>query len=127
MFLLFRMTLRPVPPVFQSFTFQYVSIISGRNYIQNMLSIEIYIPICFYYFWDDRSLQHGGLNQFTFQYVSIISISSDTQSGSGRNLHSNMFLLFRTNQLSLSSVLLAFTFQYVSIISERIWSNERIT
>ena len=78
-----------------SFTFQYVSIISGRIYKRVYELCKIYIPICFYYF-DNEVYLTEAIYEFTFQYVSIISSS------------------LNTNKL----ILVQFTFQYVSIISD---------
>ena len=99
------------------FTFQYVSIISILNFI--------FIPIT---------------STFTFQYVSIISPLVLRTVLYHLNLHSNMFLLFRTIESCVENIHVhlhsnmfllfrsfvclnlfcayPFTFQYVSIISE---------
>ena len=55
------------------FTFQYVSIISMIASARTADGTEIYIPICFYYFF---LIKRAGkaLYVFTFQYVSIISL-----------------------------------------------------
>ena len=58
----------------EQFTFQYVSIISRFAGHFFHLLLNIYIPICFYYF--HAMMQHDYGVDF--------------------NLHSNMFLLFRT-------------------------------
>ena len=105
-------------PSRSSFTFQYVSIISFFPPPEFVNFWLIYIPICFYYF---RYFLNGcGLaHLFTFQYVSIISMELTWISVRHRfiyipicfyyfrykfwaskcskgNLHSNMFLLFRS-------------------------------
>ena len=56
-----------------TFTFQYVSIISMIASARTADGTEIYIPICFYYFF---LIKRAGkaLYVFTFQYVSIISL-----------------------------------------------------
>ena len=99
------------------FTFQYVSIISMRseadllqqskNLHSNMFLLflrqqellkyaqSIYIPICFYYFWNGFKTGLEITWKFTFQYVSIISAIEIAHSAAFFNLHSNMFLLFR--------------------------------
>ena len=99
-----------------SFTFQYVSIISGRIYKRVYELCKIYIPICFYYFSLNCSSTACRI-PFTFQYVSIISNfflcsfivnfviyipicfyyflpSMSRRQMFYRHLHSNMFLLF---------------------------------
>ena len=58
------------------------------------LQEKIYIPICFYYFLLQEILKARGYYAFTFQYVSIISMPRVGWNGKDSNLHSNMFLLF---------------------------------
>ena len=97
------------------FTFQYVSIISEeqteeehqenhlhsnmfllfrKRLLHHSRKMQIYIPICFYYFKSGANFVAEG-NKFTFQYVSIIS----------------KVAIWDRIKLQL------FTFQYVSIIS----------
>ena len=76
------------------FTFQYVSIISSSSLNSLIVIIPIYIPICFYYFTRSEWV-HRCWWWFTFQYVSIISIKKRKKYTIARK----------------------FTFQYVSIIS----------
>ena len=79
------------------------------------MRIYIYIPICFYYFYQVIK-KDKARKKFTFQYVSIISNYERRRNVIYRNLHSNMFLLFH----KVKEVLIDldwFTFQYVSIIS----------
>ena len=57
------------------------------------MRIYIYIPICFYYFYQVIK-KDKARKKFTFQYVSIISNYERRRNVIYRNLHSNMFLLF---------------------------------
>ena len=57
--------------------------------------LNIYIPICFYYFMNTATSFAASLIQFTFQYVSIISVIQLVAWDKKKYyLHSNMFLLF---------------------------------
>ena len=94
MFLLFRATAASSLAAFNSFTFQYVSIIS--------ICLFINIFQCF---------------RFTFQYVSIIFGIIAIEKICEIHLHSNMFLLFPVIATAVIATAVIFTFQYVSIIS----------
>ena len=79
--------------VISQFTFQYVSIISTVSFTRAYRLISIYIPICFYYFFEQvANILEMAL--FTFQYVSIISDGIKAKFEAFGHLHSNMFLLF---------------------------------
>ena len=77
------------------FTFQYVSIISCGNRTKTFLPGRIYIPICFYYF----EAKKKGADIVKQIYIPIcfyyFQKKRQTQSLKIKDLHSNMFLLFR--------------------------------
>ena len=124
----------------QEFTFQYVSIISWERARNGSFPVEIYIPICFYYFLysvNEEWLRNGftfqyvsiiseeekriafGWDGFTFQYVSIISVYKRKCKVSDCFIYIPIcFYYFCSSSENCISVNL-FTFQYVSIISTR--------
>ena len=102
----------------QEFTFQYVSIISWERARNGSFPVEIYIPICFYYFLysvNEEWLRNG----FTFQYVSIIS-EEEKRIAFGWDGFTFQYVSIISRSPSLSHILrTTFTFQYVSIISKK--------
>ena len=100
----------------QSFTFQYVSIISCKE-LREIGETDIYIPICFYYFYSPITSNAVSNELFTFQYVSIISIRFRKELLQQERFTFQYVSIISSPNCTSHSKAKGFTFQYVSIIS----------